>query len=1056
MANFKSMPLQDPIRNSSWTKILPQVTNEGLFWIGLVLVALVARLAGLGERGMSHDESLHALYSFYLVDRGQYVHDPMMHGPFLFHLNAFIYLLSSNVNDFTARLAPALAGTLVVGSLWWFRRYLGKVGSFACAVLLLLSPSLLFYSRYIRNDIYVVLFTICWIYALFRYIESGQSRWMLGMGLAMVLGFSSKENHFITGFVLGTFALGMGIFSTYLNRGIHEPMAGRYLDGAFVMLFLVLPFLAPLILTIAGQPSVPVTVNEQWIAGGVAAALALGTLFCAFLWFVHLRPPKWRGEFGFNQFLSIWATFWIIALLLFSTFFTNVKGLTSGVAGSLGYWISQQEVQRGSQPWYYYLMLTGFYEYLPFVLSLFGGVFTLKEFLRWLRVARQTSQVAPARMPILLQIPLLLVWWTLASWISYSFAGERMPWLLSHITAPMSMLGAFGLAGMISESRDNKPGWLVGTLLVGTAFSCGVALLSFVPFTGRELQSLRETGLWVTFLAGGIVASVLGFKAMRRSTTKNFQPFMLSIIVPLVILTARSSYQLNYINFDYVTEYLMYAHASPDVKKLLAELEVLEGELEVGKELKLAYDSETSWPLAWYFREYPNARLFDLPNPDLTRSEYPVIVASRNDREEVRPYVESSYVSHLYRLIWWPEEGYKNWSKGSLVNFLDPEARRHFSGLFFRREHPQYNLMSWPFRNEFDLYVRRDLAHLIWDDADSLVMNLKAGAMEPKEVLSLPLKGFLVGPYNGLQILDPKSVTVSNLGNRVITDSGNHRVLVLDSDNRLIRALGSYCPLMDEIVGPCVDPDEDGPLVLGDGQFNEPWGAAEAWNGDIVVADTWNHRLQAFDAAGNFQSKWGSFGQDPPKGESGALLFWGPRGLDIDVHGNIVVADTGNHRLVSFSNAGEWLATWQGRDTSLGFLLEPVDVSVDRGNGNLYLTDSWNGKLQTVSPTFKSIANASVPSSMWRSKDSSHKPYVAVIPGRGLVTSDPENGRLVFFDFYGEAKAYLDLPLQTESGGNSFPNPLGIAVDSKNQELLVVDQGQDRILIFDLASFLGF
>src|SRR5688572_3896004 len=54
----------------------------------ITLIALILRLIDLGARAMHHDESLHALYSWYLyVGRG-YTHDPMMHGPFLFHSTA--------------------------------------------------------------------------------------------------------------------------------------------------------------------------------------------------------------------------------------------------------------------------------------------------------------------------------------------------------------------------------------------------------------------------------------------------------------------------------------------------------------------------------------------------------------------------------------------------------------------------------------------------------------------------------------------------------------------------------------------------------------------------------------------------------------------------------------------------------------------------------------------------------------------------------------------------------------------------------------------------------
>ena len=64
------------------------------------------------------------------------------------------------------------------------------------------------------------------------------------------------------------------------------------------------------------------------------------------------------------------ALFWAIQILFFTTFFTNVSdGLATGIVGSLGYWLAQQEVARGGQPWYYYIMLGSLYEFLPILLS---------------------------------------------------------------------------------------------------------------------------------------------------------------------------------------------------------------------------------------------------------------------------------------------------------------------------------------------------------------------------------------------------------------------------------------------------------------------------------------------------------------------------------------------------------------------------------------------------------------------------------------------------------------------------------------------------------------
>ena len=149
---------------------------------------------------MSHDESLHALYSYYLYNGAGYTHNPMMHGPFLFHANALIYFLFGDT-DFTARIVPALFGVFMVMSPLLLRRWLGRVGAIIASVLLLISPSILYYSRYIRNDIYITVWTIVLIAALFHFIRSRKPGWFYMGAAVLMLSLATKENAYIFGFI---------------------------------------------------------------------------------------------------------------------------------------------------------------------------------------------------------------------------------------------------------------------------------------------------------------------------------------------------------------------------------------------------------------------------------------------------------------------------------------------------------------------------------------------------------------------------------------------------------------------------------------------------------------------------------------------------------------------------------------------------------------------------------------------------------------------------------------------------------------------------------------
>src|SRR5207249_7831576 len=82
--------------------------------------------------------------------------------------------------------------------------------------------------------------------------------------------------------------------------------------------------------------------------------------------------------------LACAATFYSIFAFFFTTIFTNINGMFSGLVGSLGYWLAQQGVRRGSQPQYYYLLVElPVYEYLPVIGAMVAGVVGLSSLWRF-------------------------------------------------------------------------------------------------------------------------------------------------------------------------------------------------------------------------------------------------------------------------------------------------------------------------------------------------------------------------------------------------------------------------------------------------------------------------------------------------------------------------------------------------------------------------------------------------------------------------------------------------------------------------------------------------
>lgn len=1023
-----------------WETRLRSFTFEHWLWVSLTLVALGMRLVGLGDRALSHDESLHALYSWYLADAFRYSHDPMMHGPFLFHVNALLYLLFG-ASDFTARLFPALVGTATVASLWWFRGILGRRGALLAAALLTISPSLLFHSRYIRNDIYVALCSLLWALGLIRYVQTGFQRWLYLLASSMLVALVSKENAFITGAIFGLFSLCGAGWGMWRTQGALRLAACRLADTAIVMGVLVAPFLVPFALILAGREPLPVDSDSQstaLVGAGLLGIIGLaGTI--GFLRF--LRPIWWDTSLTHRNLPILFAGFWFVALAFYTNLFSAVAGVQSGVVGSLGYWLGQQEVMRGGQPWFYYPYLALLYEFLPLAL-LAASVPLLARYALARPSQRRQSRQSDHEVPWL--VPGFLLVWTIGSWAGYTVAGEKMPWLMVHLVLPTVLLGSWAASRWIcTVSPDDKPG-LVACALGGAGFACWLFAAGRTPFSGSDQEAVRETMQWLSLVVGGcglLVPLAVGFVQGRPGHGRLLG---MSAGLALGILTVHVAWNLAYVRYDSAREYLVYAHGTPDVKQVLADIDVVRRALPEGYEPIVMYDHEVSWPMMWYFRDDAAVRVYDGRSPTTDLWEAPVVLAGAAIAHNVQPLVQRSHVTRRFRLIWWPEESYKELNADTLAGILDRNVRRRWLDRFLWREHPGLSEAAWPHVNSFDMHVKWDLAPLIWPPAE--FPHLYPQLMNPELALELELVQVVEGGPGQAEMGRPLGVSIGPDGQRVVTDGDQHRVAVLGRNGKLLWEVGGYCNLREPAA--CSDLDGDGPLRLGDGQFSQPWGAVMAADGRLYVADTWNHRIQRFSPEGAFELAWGA-SLDARLPNRNPIGLFGPRGIAVEADGNIVVADTGHHRLLRFSPEGVLMAEIGSPGVIPGQFQEPVAV-LPGADGDLWVTDTWNGRIQRISAANVPLGEISVPLSMWSTRDSNDKPFVGGVSG-GLVVTDPLHGRLVFFGLDGELLGYQDLTAFHEAG-QVPPMPVGIAVDGLTETIVVADAANSRLLELRLPS----
>ncbi len=127
---------------------LQVVTVEHLGWGAIAVYATITRLIALGARPLDGVEAGHALYELELTNTGAQAAAALhpASGGWIHLLTAAIFTLGG-ANDFTARLAFALSGLIMIAMAFALRHQLGRAGGLALAAMLALSPSIAWFSR---------------------------------------------------------------------------------------------------------------------------------------------------------------------------------------------------------------------------------------------------------------------------------------------------------------------------------------------------------------------------------------------------------------------------------------------------------------------------------------------------------------------------------------------------------------------------------------------------------------------------------------------------------------------------------------------------------------------------------------------------------------------------------------------------------------------------------------------------------------------------------------------------------------------------------------------
>ena len=1108
---------------------LSKITFEQLIIALVILLTLISRLYNLDARVMSHDEVNHVVPSYELFMGRGYRHDPVTHGPFQFHIVALSYFLLGD-NDFTSRLPAALFSTAAVAFvLIFYRRYLGKLGGLLAGFFFMISPYMLFYGRYTRNEAFIMLFGVVMLYAVLRYLEDGNQRWLYVLTLSLTLHFCAKETAYIYAAEILIFLGGLTLFDLLRYEWQSENQKRQFFLFSFISIFIFLvSILISIVIVRTSKTGLQVTPLSPSVINNfndaisqllgylqtygayyipILTPLIIGLALLAFFkqkltWnqLPHLRsfhllvliatlvlpllspifsklagidPIDYTNQMGiyitfiFIVYISAgavifgtawdkttWlkqaALFYSIFLVLYTTFFTNGFGFFTGIVGGLGYWMAQHGVQRGNQPLYYYAFLqVPIYEYLAAAGTLLALIFAARYKKFWLDPNESRNQGKKDSTEPLKPVPVmsLLLYWSIASLVTFSIAGEKMPWLTVHIALPLILCAGWSigwLANLVWEKRKSRQFWTVlTTAFLFVILVCNLLLILLgnnPPFAGKTQEQLQRTYHFIFILCLTAISLFFIHKFTGDWNWKKIGAIaLLAFFCLLTILTARTSYFASFVNYDYPTEFLVYAHSAPAPKEVLSQIEEISQRTTRGLGIKVAYDNFTRYPYWWYFRHFNN-RLDFGENPTKSLEDYPVILVGEPNYSKIDPIVRNNYYTFEYMRLWWPMMDYYYLTFQRILDSLrNAEMRQALFNIWLNRDYqlystiksnPSLSLETWSPADKMRLYIRKDIASQIWNYGVSTAITEfqttdvyaeKSAKLQPSQVISGG------GSSPGL-LAAPRGIAIGLDDTIYVADSYNHRIQHFSREGKLINSWGSYANILNG--------DAPG------GTFNEPWGVAVGPDGCVYVADTWNYRIQKFTAQGQFIKMWGNqnFGTSQPG-------LYGPRGILVTADGRVFVTDTGNKRVVIFDSEGNFLSQFGSPGLEAGNLDEPVGIAMD-ASGKIFIADTWNHRIQVFQTdssglNFTPLSSWNVDS--WYGQSMNNKPFLTIAPNGNIFATDPEESRILEFTAQGElVHAWTGFNLSEDIASQ----PLDLKFDSSGK-LWVSDAASNLILVFD-------
>ncbi len=686
--------------------------NLRLILIAVIFVfAFFTRFYNLQEKPLMHDESLFTFYSWFLATNGDYDYQPILHGPLLEDATAFIYLTLGD-STYTMRLFPAIVGFCMLFVLLKFKRRLGREGLVAALALFALSPTLMYYSRFFRNDVPFAFFSLLTIYYYWKFFREGGGRTLCYAVISSMLLICIKENQLIYFFTIFTFAVLVfivDVLKDWLKREQpdkkkRKSSGKRHAGKSF------LPDAISIVCLLGGIASYIVGFSSKYYAFKLLGFVGIIIYFAMTFrrYFVYVKGEEITSAQGVGRFLSI-ALFtnaaaltflgWILYEDLFSGLGKFPYGKISIPLFAMWYlllFIIREGIEReygedkllrrfflflGENYWYlvigilascaiYIVLFTTWFKHPEPALN-----FYKKTFQYWAGQHKEQR----IRGAFHYYVPILAIYELPA--LLFVIGGALVA-LWKNKTIRRFVIPAYIfvlLMAIVHFARNpiSPGGWLKIDKSLHMTSTVHFYIFATVGFFGMLLTLLY---LWkkerlVALLVYWAMGSFLGYSFAGEKV-----PWVtVHIVLPLLLLAAiyvqklwnskffkrsavfwyilfsifalwnlKSSTILCFVNDFNIAERMIYGHTTTDLRDCAKEAKHIAFLLGTKEKTRILVKGEAIWPLRWYFRKYAWT---EWEKPEATK--FPIVFMDYDKAMKVKNLTENYHITKYTVRQWW-------------------------------------------------------------------------------------------------------------------------------------------------------------------------------------------------------------------------------------------------------------------------------------------------------------------------------------------------------------------------------------------------------------------